>query len=145
MSTIEEVTSLFKDRAAKLPPIIGKLTNEYIKHLRELLSNLLQAVKLPGCTDSKCLITIGIYYKSAHSRSTFDRLDMPLEVYDLEIPSDVTTTIFIRDKREWMANLLRQRFLRAAECGARTLVIGAVEDTWWHFSNASPTCLQQPL
>ena len=43
MSTIEEVTTLFKNRAAELTPIAGKPTTDDLKRLHNLLSNLLQA------------------------------------------------------------------------------------------------------
>ena len=57
MSTIKEVAELFKDGAAKLLPIARKPTDEDLKHLREIMGNLLQAVKLLGGTDAKGLVT----------------------------------------------------------------------------------------
>ena len=52
MSTIEGVAALFKYGEAKLPPIPGNPTKENLKHLRKILSNLLQAAKLPWGTDA---------------------------------------------------------------------------------------------
>ena len=72
MSTTKEVASLFKEGADKLPPITGKPTNNDLKRMRELLSNLLQAVEVPGGTDSEGLITTKADYKAAHAGVNFD-------------------------------------------------------------------------
>ena len=82
MYTIEEVTYLFKDGAAELPPITGKPTNDTLKRLQEVLRNLLQAVEHPGGTDAKGLITSETTYQAAHTSATFNCLDRPLEAYD---------------------------------------------------------------
>ena len=87
MSTIEDVTALFKDRVDEMPPISGKLTYGDLKLLRELLRNLLQDVELPGGTNPGDLLITKAYYKAAHSGSTFNRLDTPLEAYDPAILS----------------------------------------------------------
>ena len=54
---IKEVTALFKDGAAELPPINGKTTDYKLERLQEILRNLLEPVNLPGGTYSKGLIT----------------------------------------------------------------------------------------
>ena len=63
MSTIEKINVLFKDGAAELAPITRKPTVNNLKHPREVLSNLLQAVKLLGGTNAKVLITSGKTYQ----------------------------------------------------------------------------------
>ena len=90
ISNIKEVTALFKDRAAKLPPTTGKPTNDDLERLHELFRNLLQAVKIPGGNNTKGLITTKDDYKAAHTGSIFDRLDTPLEAYDPAILSNIT-------------------------------------------------------
>ena len=91
MSTIEEVTALFKDRESEMPPITGKPTNDDLGRLRYILSNLLQAVELPGGTNDKGIIITGANYQAAHAGATFDRLDMPLEAYNPSISSNAMT------------------------------------------------------
>ena len=125
MSTIKYVTSLFKEGADKLLPIAEKPTNDDLKLLRKLLINLLQDVEIPRGTNAEGLLTTKADYKAAHSDSTFNRLNPPLETHNPVNPSDATTTDRMRAKREWTAKLLRQRLLRAPECGARTLILGA--------------------
>ena len=83
MSTIEKINVLFKDGAAELAPITRKPTVNNLKHPREVLSNLLQAVKLLGGTDAKILITSGNTYQEAYAGITFIRPDTPLDAYDL--------------------------------------------------------------
>ena len=129
MFTIEEVTFLFKDGAAKLPPITGNLTNNDLKRLCAILSNLLQAVELPVVTDAEGLITTEADYKASHAGVTLNCLDALLEACKPSILSDTKTTDCMRAKHEWTENLLIQRLLRAAKCGARTLILRFVEDT----------------
>ena len=129
MSTTKEVASLFKEGADKLPPITGKPTNNDLKRMRELLSNLLQAVEVPGGTDSEGLITTKADYKAAHASGNFYRLYKPLEAYDPLVLSDAKTNNCMQSKRELTVKLLQQSLLRAAERGTRTLMVGAVEDS----------------
>ena len=67
MSTIKDVTTLFKDGAAYLTPITINAANDSLEHLCEILSNLLQAVELPVGTDAEGLITTKANYKAAHT------------------------------------------------------------------------------
>ena len=130
MSTIKDVTALFKQRTDELLPIVGKPTNNDLEILRNLLCNLLQAVNIPEGTNDEGLITIKVNYKAAHVGSTFDRLDMLLQAYDTSIPSDAITNNRMQSKHKWTAKLFRKLLLRATECGARTLILGDVDDTW---------------
>ena len=130
MSTIEEITAIFKGWAAELPPIAGKPTNEDLKCLHELPKNLLQAVKLPGGTDAKGIITTKAEYKAAHTSSTFECRDTLLEAYNPEIPSYATTTDHMQAERKWTAKFLCKSLLQAAERSSCTLIFRVVEDTW---------------
>ena len=128
MSMIKEVTALFKDGAAKLPPINGKTTDYELERLQEILRNLLEPVKLPGGTYAKGLITTKANYQAAHAGATFDRLDMPLETYDPSIASDATMTDCMRAKCEWTAKILQQRLLQASERGTRENILGVPQN-----------------
>ena len=76
---IKDVTALFKDVVAKLPPITRKPTNNALKHLWEVLRNLLQAVKLPGGMDAKWFISSKTTYQAAHTGAIYDRLEQCVE------------------------------------------------------------------
>ena len=126
MSTIEEFTVLFKDRAAELPPITGKLTDDNLKTPQEVLENLLQAVKLLGRTNAKGLITTEANYQATHAGATFENLNMPLKAYNPSIDSNSTTTDRIRAERKWTAGIFCQCLLRSAKRGAHTLILRGV-------------------
>ena len=100
MSTIEEFTTFFKNRAEKLPPIAGEPTYDNLERLRKPLSNLLHAVKLPGGTNDKSSITTESDKQASHSRITFNRLNTPLKAYNPYILSDTMTTDFMRAKHK---------------------------------------------
>ena len=108
MSTIEEVTALFKDGSSKLTLISGKPTDDDLERPRMLLSNLMKYVKLPGGTYEEGLITTGAEYKASRAGSTFDRFGTLLEAYNPAIPSDATTADRMQAEREWTSKLLRQ-------------------------------------
>ena len=119
MSTIKYVTALFKDGADELTPIARKPTNDDLKRLRKLLINLLQDVKIPRVTDAEGLLTTKADYKAAHSDSTFDHLNPPLDTYDPANPSDAMTTDRMQAKRELTEELCRQFLFGLHAIGCR--------------------------
>ena len=92
MTTVEESKDLFDNATANFPSIMGTPTNDNVKRILEVLTNLLQSTDVPGGKNSlSVLLGNADAYRSAYGHA-FDRLEVSLSAYDLTIEADANTT-----------------------------------------------------
>jgi hypothetical protein len=90
MLTPEEAKLIIADAAAEFPAIIDAPTDDDLKRIWELITNLLQSIDIPGGRDNLSgLIDAPSDYLAAYGHA-FDRLETPLDAYDPSISSDAT-------------------------------------------------------
>eukprot|EP00804_Cyclotella_cryptica_P000193 CCRYP_016175-RA/>CCRYP_016175-RA protein AED:0.26 eAED:0.26 QI:0/0/0/0.6/0.75/0.8/5/0/1027 len=107
------------------PSIIGQPSDDDVKHLCEMLTNLLQSIDLPGGTDSLSgLIDDPIDYPRLQPSSPPHASIQPL------IAPDATDAVRVKAEQEWTATATRQRLIPATECLGRIFITTVVEDTW---------------
>jgi hypothetical protein len=130
MSTPEDVKDLFGQLTTTFPTILGQQTDDDVKRLREMLTNLLQSIDISGGTDSLSgLINDVANYHSIYDHS-FDTLLFPMAAYDPSIASDATDAVCVKAKCKWSAKADRQHLIRAAKRHGRTFLITVVKGTW---------------
>jgi hypothetical protein len=138
MSTPEDVKDLFGQLTTTFPTIIGQPTDDDVKRLRKMLTDLLQSIDVSGGADSLSGLIDDVADYQATYGHPFDALLLPMAPYDPSIASDATDAVRAKTEREWSAKADLQRLIRAAERHVRTFLTTMVEDTWL-LSLKSPT------
>ena len=130
MTTPEDAKTVVADATADYPAIAGAPTDDDIKKLTELLSNLLQSIDIPGGLNSLSgLIDSPADYRAAYGHA-FDRLVTPLATYDPGIASDASNAVRVKSERAWTAKLDLQRLIQTVERQLRTFFATIIEETW---------------
>jgi hypothetical protein len=138
MSTLEDVKDLFGQLTTTFPTILGQPTDDDVKRLREMLTDLLQLIDIAGGTDRLSgLIDVAADYQAIHGHP-FDALLLAMARYDPSIAANATEAVRVKAEREWPAKADLQRLICAAERHGRTFLTTVVEDTWL-LSLKSPT------
>ncbi len=100
MSTPDYVKDLFGQLTTSSPVILGQPSNNDVKHLRKMLTNLLQSIDIPGGTDSLSgLIDDNVQYQTIYCHP-FNSLCLPMLACDPSIASDATNAIHVKAKWE---------------------------------------------
>ena len=99
MTTVEEAKYLFSDGTANFSSITGAPTNDDVKRIHEVLTNLLQSIDVPGGEDSLSgILGNPDAYRSTHVHAC-DYLEVTLTAYDLTIDSYANTTTLVKVER----------------------------------------------
>ena len=91
----------------------------------------MQSIDIPGvAVNLSGILLTDKEHKAKHGDgSTFERMEVPLPVYDDSIAADANNAVRAKTERLWTAKIELQRLIKTVERAGRAFLVAAVEDT----------------
>ena len=128
MNTPEVAKDLFAEAQAAFTPIVDAPNDDDVKRLNETFINALQFIDVPGgAIDLSNILLTDAKYKAKHGDgSTFERVAIPLPVYDYSIAADANNAARAKAERLWTANIELQRLIKTIDRAGRAFLVAVI-------------------